>query len=756
MNQILNVPDSVTDAGLGFNYAVWTPGTVVELCNVSWQNTYRDIVKYDSPSDLDAYLSRPGNVSIEISGMSYVRPNTPIRVNVPFGTAIQFNYIRVSNPAQPVGGDVAKVFYYFILDVKHIAPNTTELIVQLDVWQTFNWYVNFGRCYLLRGHAGIANTARNYQNGRYHLTIPEGLDLGSNLTVVGARSFPIVTPDVYKKAQQGVAYDYVRYVIVSTVDLALSGGGVSDPVLVAANGSAFQGMPSGAEYFIVPDTLTMRSLMNSLSTMPWVSQGIIAVYAVPNLFQDLSTNASLAPITVGGTTIYRVLGTGEAISSWSININDDVDEVDVLTGFNVKQHLLNSIPERYRHLTKFLTYPYSAAEVSLYNGQTLILQPEMLPSSGRLHLRTATYLGQPSPRVAIYPDSYNLVPVASDYDLYTQGASIPNFGKTSWGEGLSIATVLSDFPQFPIVNNMYLSYMASNARQIAFQHSSADWSQQRALVGAQSAFENATNSIDTAAGLNAAQQSSHLNQQNLAMDTLAYRSIQGGVNNAISGGMSGGTQGAVAGPVGAAAGAVAGAAFAGLNAVADYAISANQLSQQGAITRSLMGATSSLNIDHQSFVRDTNKAYSDYAARGDYENTIAGINAKVQDAKIMQPTTSGQMGGDAMILAETGAFMGRIVLKRVDNAVIRSIGDYWCRYGYAINRFVDVGDVRLMENFTYWKMSEVNINAGPKCPEGFRNTIRGIFEKGVTVWSDATKIFNHSIYDNPAVNSINF
>ena len=38
-----------------------------------------------------------------------------------------------------------------------------------------------------------------------------------------------------------------------------------------------------------------------------------------------------------------------------------------------------------------------------------------------------------------------------------------------------------------------------------------------------------------------------------------------------------------------------------------------------------------------------NLAYAKYAVNGDYANAIAGINARIQDAQTIAPTTSGQV-----------------------------------------------------------------------------------------------------------------
>ena len=51
------------------------------------------------------------------------------------------------------------------------------------------------------------------------------------------------------------------------------------------------------------------------------------------------------------------------------------------------------------------------------------------------------------------------------------------------------------------------------------------------------------------------------------------------------------------------------------------------------------------------------------------------------------------------------------------------------------------GNQRLncMTHFTYWKLKELYL-VSSECPELYRKTIRGIFEKGVTVWKDPRNI----------------
>jgi hypothetical protein len=61
----------------------------------------------------------------------------------------------------------------------------------------------------------------------------------------------------------------------------------------------------------------------------------------------------------------------------------------------------------------------------------------------------------------------------------------------------------------------------------------------------------------------------------------------------------------------------------------------------------------------------------------------------------------------------------------------------------------------VMEKFTYWKMSETYIKAST-IPEGFKQTIRGIFEKGVTIWASPYDIGVIDIADNVAKRGVTY
>src|SRR5699024_4594821 len=158
---------------------------------------------------------------------------------------------------------------------------------------------------------------------------------------------------------------------------------------------------------------------------------------------------------------------------------------------------------------------------------------------------------------------------------------------------------------------------------------------------------------------------------------------------------------------------------------------------------------SNIQQQYQSGVRDSNRSLAQFAARGDYANAVAGINARVQDAKLTQPTASGQTGGEAMNLS-VDQWRDEFTATMIPSGPMRSIGDFWSRYGYAVSARLMPRTLQVMSHFTYWKFQEFTLGS-TFIPEHYRNSIRGIFEKGVTVWSRPNDINAIDPTDNSPV-----
>lgn len=716
------LPENIYEYENRFNYSVWTPNTSVVVCNVPWDSSYRDVVRFESIEERDAWFASRSTdgYAFTLNGLVYLRYGEPIRVNAPFDMVSHCNYIVVSNALQPIppnSGRKPDKFFYFINDVKYLAPNTTQLNVQLDVWMTYYDRVQFDMCYVNRGHIGIANENSTIYNISDYLTDPEGLNIGDEYDIVD------------------IAYDNFLdeppwIVFMSTADLTNDFGDKADPILKTASGSINDGMPSGSSVYAC-DAENFLKLMKALGNAPWVSQCITMVTVLPARFVQIGGD-----VTVEGCELHTLK-------------NDPAEDIVSIRIENVLDNF--HIPERYSNLKKFFTSPYCVVEMTGNNGGEVMLKPECFhinPSLNDIIVFIKTVTAPPDIRGYAMVSGYNQG--TSTGSGVTGTYYLPSGEEFQYGhypeEDLDIAIQFSNFPQFSLVNNQYIYYLASNRNTLAYQFAAADWSQQKALTAAQLSFDQSGANLQ-----NAFNNQMVANAANYALSDISQEKNRwNGTSSAISSGV--GAIGSLAsGNIG---GAASGIANIGLS-IANTALNADWISrttaeQVGAATQTTMN-----NIGLQGYVRDTNYDYAVYAANGDYETAIQGIQAKVQDARLKQPSTSGQNGGDAYNFCK--GYMGVMLkFKRLKMNYVRQVGDFWLRYGYYVNRWITPpADLKCMENFTYWKMQSVALST-TEVPELFKETIRGIFEKGVTVWSDPDKIYKIDLADNDPVEGVSY
>lgn len=583
------LPENIYEYENRFNYSVWTPNTTILMCNVPWDSSYRDVVRFDSDKERDAYFaSRTSDgYAFTLNGLVYLRYGEPVRVNAPFDMVTRCNYMVVKNSMQPISpteGRQPDAFYYFINDAKYLAPNTTQVNVQLDVWMTYYGRINFNLCYVNKGHIGIANENSTIDNLSDYLTDAEGLNIGDEYEIADIAIDNFLNEPPY-------------IVLMCTADLTAGFGTVSNPTLKTATGSINDGMPSGSAVYAC-NSENFLALMGKLQDAPWVSQCISMVTVVPARFVQNATNTTVAGIDVLAMP------------------DNPAENIVSLVVPNVMG--MFHIPERYRNLLKFYTSPYCVIEMTGYNGGEVVLKPECLEldNDGGISIFTNTVVAPPDIRAYSYVASYNTAngvggSVDADYYLPSGGDPFPHSEYNE--EGLDIAVQFSNFPQFSLVNNQYIYYLASNRNRLAYQFAAADWSQQKSLTAAQLSFNQSGANMQ-----NAWANQQVANQANWALSGISQeKNLWNGASSMISSGV--GAVGSLAsGNSGGAAADVANMALAGANTAlnADW-VNRTTATQVGAAT-----ATTQNNIGLQGYMRDTNYDYAVYAANGDYETAI--------------------------------------------------------------------------------------------------------------------------------------
>ena len=712
MAKTTDLPARITDAGLDFNYATWSPGTSLWLGNVPWDSDYKDIVNFaDKQAFIDYIKSLPGE-PLTITAATYAKPFQPIIVPASFNTVAKYNYVLVYNPKfSHLPDDTAYHFGYFISNPDYVNPGATRINIQCDYWQTFGYSMTWGRAFLERGHllhAASHTAAANNELDSFikgYLTVPEGLDVGGDY-VAGTITKTYL--------HGGTQPDFEKYgvVIVSTVDMSNSGGTVDAPVLESAGGAIYGLLPSGCDllYFSLND---YAALMNALQAMPWVSQGIISATIIPEIDAD-----GFAPITIAGVSGHR------------LNYGPDQHDKEIDTANNWRGKIVSSLSDFSEPWHKMRTYPYSYLELTLFNGKPLILKPELIPASNsNLTVVMALQAAPPGQRMMIFVRGYGAVSQSS----------------TSLEAGLmyDYATGWTDMPQLSVVNDGYMSYMANNRNSLAFQKSSADWSQQRALQGAATAYDVTTGAIGAADASNSSANSfsamQAAQQANFAADMATSDAVWGVGKGAAYGLMGGGN------PITGALGGAVGGAIEGAHGIYNTGKNNEFALQQNARAVGQANQQRSISRGQEVLLRDANIDLAKFAARGDYENTIAGINARVRDAELTPPSVAGQTGGDGFLLNQALGYAIYVSPRRLNFNAERAIVHFWRRYGYAGNVYIDRlltegrNGLNVMTKFSYWKLKELYLR-NTNCPDSVRLAVRGIFEKGVTVWTNPADI----------------
>ncbi len=698
----------------------WPVGTEVTLMQVPWDANYRDIVIWDNVQQRNAYLDAQAlnGTGWRSKRFSYCRPNEPISVPVPYSAAYKYNYVVVQNPMQPVDGEEQPLkLCYFVLSTDYVAPGTTQLTLQLDVIQTYQFGVCLGNMFVERGHMGVSNAVfkdgvQNIQ-GQYlrkYLNVPEGLDIGDSYVMANHEWYPLT---------DAVTGDIGKIIIISSADLAADPGTVDNPNLNVADGQEADGIPSGCNVYSM-DLSTFKSVLTSMKEKSWVAQCIQSVSTFPARL--LSAGVDVELFGNSGVTM-QFIGETDTL---------ELPLKTYATTGNIYQQLSNGVPDGYHNLYKAYTYPYSVIELTAYNGNSVFVKPELVYGN-TLALTVIGCAVAPFARIGVFPINYGLA---------FEGGQPVNYNRYSWcgfdgsdhtgvipsGDFLDTCLWLADFPQFSVVNSNYITYLASTAHTRAYQYESAGWQNAKSNAASDLAYTQAMN--QTA-----------LNEAN--------RYDQG--------------------PIGAPqianyAGQAMGAIESGLNRLTGQpAVSSNEVTLAGAANYLAQRQTGNLAFnatqDLSRQVAGQNLDYAKYAARGDYANQIAAINATVQDAALQAPSTVGQMGGQGFMW-KNGIVGFAVNYKTAGGAAMRTVCDFWARYGYKIQRFYNFENAKMtalkvMNHFSYWKVSETYITCA-KANEAEKDAIRGVLEKGVTVWGNPSEIGNIAPVANAPLYNIEY
>ena len=148
--------------------AVLEPQSNITLVNVPWDNNYQNVRNFNDIGAQNTYFSNLFP-RINFEEYTYLRKNRSIRVGAGVDEIREYNYLYYNN------GD-GKTYYCFIEDYNYISENVTELIIKIDVYQTYMFEYTILKSFVEREHVTLSSDIP----GKY--TFPEELETGEYIS----------------------------------------------------------------------------------------------------------------------------------------------------------------------------------------------------------------------------------------------------------------------------------------------------------------------------------------------------------------------------------------------------------------------------------------------------------------------------------------------------------------------------------------------------------------------------------------------
>ena len=765
------------------DYSRFKPTARLKMCNVPWCGDYDNVVKFDDDDARDAWFDELEGETVNLDTMFNIKPDGASKVPIPVTSAQGYNYLvvdlpRMTSDARPLAyaaGERKRRYCYFIQDAQQLSPNSTRLILTLDVWTTYINDMQFDYVLLERGHAPVAASsvsdylANPRDNSAYLLS--DDVNTGGEPFVERAR----VVKNYSAETQ--------RACIATYADLLGDLGTASAPKVPAISEPSTSGVLAPRVYSVAVGDLQpfLRALE---SNAPWMKSTLLGVFFAPS---DLLTQA--APLSLWGI---------------SITILNAVQKIEPFMQPDVADF---GYPAQAAGFAKLYTYPYAAIRIGDERGQTSTVRVEDLGGDG---IQLASAVNLVMPYISIDARLLGIAGATDSLTFQTIEGRTYSYGG-AWGKYLKSWNL----PVMQVSQSAFSRAAYTTVYDRAHARLAADNALASSLASNSTAYTNANNSaknvtdnnaINTAANtavtknandwaLTGASASNKKLNADCNADNAASTAMTGLQNDVIAITTANNNAAAIASTAGAVVtggltGGSADAKSAAIGGIADLAVSipsanaaaaisqssnsaAVAVAQTNALQKTLNAAnytaavwgvqnnasTSATTLRNDAStkvaannaaVMSTNaantKATGDANANRAYATAIDAISAGLNQAGVAAPAQFGaNANGQSGATAPRALFAQVITQRECD---IMNAASAFARYGYALMREFSMERMQVMRHFTYWKCAEVWCSGNGNALEGAQGAIKDILIRGVTVWSRPEEIGRVSIYDN--------
>lgn len=765
------------------DYSRFKPTARLKMCNVPWCGDYDNVVKFDDDAARDAWFDALEGEVVNLDTMFNIKPDGASKVPVPVTSAQGYNYLvvdlpRMTSDAQPLAyaaGDRKRRYFYFIQDAQQLSPNSTRLILTLDVWTTYINEMRFDYVLLERGHAPVAASsvadylANPRDNSAYLLS--DDVNTGVEPYVETAR------------AVKNYSAETQRACIATYADLQGDFGTAAAPKVPAISEPDVSGVLAPRVYSVA--VADLQPFLRALETnAPWMKSTVLGVFFAPS---DLLTQS--APFTLWGV---------------SITVLDTVQKIETFMQPGVADF---GYPPQAAGFAKLYTYPYAAIRIGDERGQTSTVRIEDLGANG---IQLASAVNLVMPYISIDARLLGIAGATDSLTFQTIEGRTYSYGG-AWGEylkswNLPVMQVTQSAASRAAYTTVYSRAHARLAADNALASSLA--SNSTAYTNVDNSAKNVTdnNAINTAANtavtsnandwaLTGSAASNKKLKSDCDADNETSTAMTGVQNEVISITTANNNASAIASTLGSVVtggitGGGADAKSAAIGGVADLAVSiptanaaaaisqtsnslAATLAQTNAIKKTnnaaeftaetwtiqnnasniattLRNEASTKVANNNAGVMRTNagntKATGDANANRAYATAIDAISAGLNQAGVAAPAQFGANANGQSSATAPRALFAQIVTQR--ECDIMNAASAFARYGYSLMREFSMTRMQVMRHFTYWKCAEVWCSGNGNALESAQGAIKDILISGVTVWSKPEEIGRVSIYDN--------
>lgn len=339
---------------------------------------------------------------IAVDNFTYQRKDGVIRFSGHFDSLINYNYVMYRNDAYS-----NKWFYAYITNMEYLNDNVTAITIKTDVWQTWQFDLNYKRVFVEREHTNNDSVGAN--------TVPENLETGEFVFNGQATNF----------AQTDSTDAYIC-VGVSKVIPPFDTNPLTNWLTV------YGGVYSGLTYMFFNSFVSLQRVIDYYAREGYAND-IQTIFYVPYSFISNSSPKSQE---------YALSSpTNTAIVWW---LEPTMDPVSQSIGFTKPSSIAGYTPRN----AKLLTYPYCFFNITNNAGTEIDYRYEEFSGNSATFYTTMSLV--PSMSVMCTPSNYKRQATGSDL---------------TWGESITGAKT----PQCSWITDYYTNWLTQNAVNMGVQ-----------------------------------------------------------------------------------------------------------------------------------------------------------------------------------------------------------------------------------------------------------------------------------------------